>query len=81
MYLDDFLYPRDDSLNLIDVGIDCKIDVNARKGMVVYADFLSAYRRAKYVYGKVKKLESKDVEALTNARTLKSKSFRMDDLM
>ena len=54
LYLDNFIYPRDLSLNLIDVPIEENSATERKKAMhlterlytIVYKDFFSAYEKA-----------------------------------
>lgn len=54
LYLDNYIYPRDNSLNIIDVKIDEQTEKDRRRDMhmterlysIVYKDFFTAYERS-----------------------------------
>lgn len=54
LYLDNYIYPRDNSLNIIDVKIDETTERDRRKDMhmterlysIVYKDFFTVYERS-----------------------------------
>lgn len=55
LYLDDYIYPRDVSLNLIDIHIDESTTARRKKEMhlterlytIVYKDFFTVYEKCK----------------------------------
>jgi hypothetical protein len=61
LYLDNYIYPRDHSLNLIDVQIDDHTEVTRKKAMhlterlytIVYKDFFTVYERLTLFYQKI----------------------------
>ena len=70
LYLDNYIYPRDNSLNIIDVAIDEQSERDRRKDMhmterlytIVYKDFFTAYERSQLFIQKIQKISTKDVE-------------------
>lgn len=76
LYLDSYIYPRDLSLNLIDVKIEEETapgnsgPVSKKKAMhlterlynIVYKDFFTAYEKATLFNRKIQKLTGKDLE-------------------
>lgn len=70
LYLDDFIYPRDLSLNLIDVAIEESAQTERKKAMhlterlhtMVHKDFFSAYEKAVLFNQKIQKSAGKDIE-------------------
>ena len=64
LYLDKYIYPRDLSLNLIDVMIDDNLvemkkskHLTERVYSIVYKDFFTAYEKCKELDAKIKKLD------------------------
>jgi hypothetical protein len=61
LYLDNYLYPRDLSLNIMDVKIEDITEVERKRDMhmterlytIVYKDFFSAYERAQLFHQKI----------------------------
>jgi hypothetical protein len=61
LYLDNFIYPRDMSLNLIDIEIEESSVVDKKRQMhlterlytIVYKDFFTAYERAVQFHNKI----------------------------
>ncbi len=70
LYLDSFIYPRDLSLNLIDVEIEETALVDKKRQMhlterlytIVYKDFFTAYERAILFNQKIQKFAGKEIE-------------------
>lgn len=70
LYLDSFIYPRDLSLNLIDVEIEETAIVDKKRQMhlterlytIVYKDFFTAYERAVLFHQKIQKFAGKEIE-------------------
>jgi hypothetical protein len=70
LYLDSFIYPRDLSLNLIDVQIEETAIVDKNRQMhlterlytIVFKDFFTAYERAVLFKEKIEKYAGKEIE-------------------
>jgi len=70
LYLDNYIYPRDYSLNLIDIKIEEKSiqDIKRTNHMterlynIAYKDFFTAYEKATLFTDKIKKLAGKELE-------------------
>jgi len=69
LYLDNFIYPRDLSLNLIDIEIEESSVVDKKRQMhlterlytIVYKDFFTAYERAVLFQNKIQRYIGKDI--------------------
>jgi hypothetical protein len=70
LYLDNYVYPRDYSLDLIDVKIEEKSVTEIKRANhmterlynIAYKDFFTAYERAVLFNEKIKKLAGKELE-------------------
>ena len=70
LYLDNYIYPRDMSLNLIDVMIEENGITEKKRAMhlterlytIVYKDFFTAYERVILFNKKINKIAGKDIE-------------------
>jgi hypothetical protein len=68
LYLDDYIYPRDLTLDLIDISIEDTqrkrpAHLSERLGAITYKDFFTAYNVCKKLHKKIRKMEGKDMEA------------------
>ncbi|CDW89623.1 dedicator of cytokinesis protein 2 [Stylonychia lemnae] len=70
-YLDNYIYPRDLSLNLIDVQIESSLQerkkamhLTERLYSIVYKDFFTVYDKCVELSKKIKQMEGQDVEKI-----------------
>lgn len=74
LYLDNYIYPRDFSLNLIDIPIEEYKRIEKKKAMhlterlynIEYKDFFTAYEKVVMINQKIQKITGKDIEEYNN---------------
>jgi hypothetical protein len=69
LYLDDYIYPRDIGLNIIDINIENSLSSNkasmrlsAREFSIKFADFFTAYKIARKFHKRIRKIEGQELE-------------------
>ena len=85
LYLDDYIYPRDLSLNLLDVLVDENLvdlkgshHLTERMYSIEYKDLFLAYERCKQLDESIRRMEGVDVEKGSIMKRGKSIAFQKD---